>query len=154
MTTVVVLSDSHNRLTPSGDALELFDRCDLIFHLGDGDCDVDLLRALYRDKLYCVRGNCDANATTPEDLTIGVEGVTFFLTHGHRYGVKTSLENLRAEGRVRGVDCCLYGHTHVAAIDEGQPRAICPGSWLNKQYCYLCVNGGKIFAKNVTRNTL
>lgn len=40
------------------------------------------------------------------------ENILYLAVHGHKYGVKRSLETLKAAARKKGADILLYGHTH------------------------------------------
>ena len=52
-----------------------------------------------------------------------------FLTHGHIYGVKRDISLLRQAAVSKGADIAVYGHTHVAVIDDGEDcLVINPGS--------------------------
>ena len=45
-----------------------------------------------------------------------VDGLQFYLTHGHRQGVKQGLDRLIAEGRAAKAHAVVYGHTHQAHV--------------------------------------
>lgn len=111
---LLLLSDSHGRL---GDLLTAVEReePDAVFHLGDVSEDAEDLAAAYPDiPVTAVAGNCDGWANSaPGEVEITVEGVRFFLTHGHHYRVKLGPERLMEEAYARGVDAVCYGHTHV-----------------------------------------
>lgn len=67
--------------------------------------------------MYQVPGNCDRYRCIPGTPEIRIEriaGVDFYLTHGHRHGVKQYLALLLRDARASKVDAVLYGHTHVA----------------------------------------
>ena len=83
-----------------------------------------------KEKLLCVRGNCDSEVDQMVlEFPIGAEyafwydlGSMFFLTHGHIINE----ENPPSIGRK---DVLLHGHTHVpAAVDLGTRFFINPGS--------------------------
>ena len=84
-----------------------------------------------RDKLLCVRGNCDTEVDQmvldfpilADYSYIVTDGVEIFATHGHNYNMDT-VKNL-SKGAV-----LLHGHTHVpAAITFGNDNVyINPGS--------------------------
>ena len=52
------------------------------------------------------------------------------MTHGHKYGVKTSTAAMLAEARAMHVQAALYGHTHVAEVyqEESGMWVMNPGS--------------------------
>ena len=91
---------------------------DMLIHLGDCTRDTSALeRALPDIPLRCVRGNCDFAALAPESDIFFAGGVKVFAAHGHRYGVKTSLDALLNSAHFAGAQLVLYGHTHIARID-------------------------------------
>ena len=42
----------------------------------------------------------------------------FFITHGHKYGVKMGLNNIFYKGKEVEVDAVLFGHTHIKIISK------------------------------------
>lgn len=151
MSNIVVLSDSHNRLPKTERFLGILDEADYIFFLGDGGNDIDFLTGAYRSKLHYVLGNCDFRRGKREEL-VEIEGVKFFLTHGHDYGVKSDYLNLVYAAREKGADCALFGHTHrPVIIKDNLVTLINPGSiGYDGNYCYMSVYRGKFAAKTVT----
>ncbi len=113
----LILSDSHGREINIERAVERSKELDAIFFLGDGLSDFD---DLYRYKslpLFCVRGNCDLFSSfsfsdVKDELVLRFEEYTVMLMHGHRYGVKSSLDAAAAHAANAGADILLYGHTH------------------------------------------
>ncbi len=151
MSNIVVLSDSHNRLPKTERFLTVLDEADYIFFLGDGGRDIDFLVEAYRSKLHYVFGNCDFRSGRREEL-VEIDGVKFFLTHGHDYGVKSGYLNLEYAAMEKGADCALFGHTHrPVIIRDGQVTLINPGSiGYGGNYCYMSVYQGRFAAKTVT----
>jgi len=84
----------------------------------------------YTEKIVAVRGNCEAEVDQmvlpfpcmAEYAMLLVDGVTFFLTHGHHHNP----ENLP---RLEAGSIFLSGHTHVK-LDEMKEgiRCLNPGS--------------------------
>ena len=70
--------------------------------------------------LYRVCGNCDREPVNPEVLQLTLDGVKFFLTHGHRYSVKYTLDALLNAAYFAGADIVLFGHTHRAVNETMQ----------------------------------
>jgi predicted phosphodiesterase len=69
---------------------------DFVFFLGDGEGDLNLLRKEFPTlPVEAVRGNCDIYSSLPAELVCRVGSCLFFLTHGHRFGVKYE-RNFRA----------------------------------------------------------
>ena len=114
MERILVCSDIHRNLTNFQSALEEADRPDRILLLGDLERDPEEFRCL-AGMIPCVivRGNCDRvfGDALPENAVFTLPGHTFFLTHGHRYGVRGgSYAALFAEAQKRGADIALFGH--------------------------------------------
>ena len=114
---ILVLSDSHHGMSFMEECAEKR-KPDCIIHLGDYYPDgFDLKQMFPKVLFYQVPGNCDAY-TCREDIplvlmpTIG--GCRFFLTHGHRHGVKQGLGALLKDARASKASAVLYGHTHQA----------------------------------------
>ena len=109
---ILVASDTHGRRDRLAAAAARV-RPDMVLFLGDGVRDLDALDDAL--SVRAVRGNCDlfGSGEIPECRVEEIGGVRLFLTHGHRYGVKYSLESAAAAAAQRGADVLLYGHTHV-----------------------------------------
>lgn len=112
---ILVVSDSHS-------GLSFMLRCansvkpDVIIHLGDYYDDGEELRdANPNARVYLLPGNCDrfrAARFAKEILTDKIDGVKFYMTHGHLHNVKSTLVRLVSDARAAGADVALYGHTH------------------------------------------
>ena len=88
-----------------------------------------------RDKLFCVRGNCEAEVdqmvlefpVLADYALIPVGDKTVFATHGHRH-------NTAAQPPLRAGDVLLHGHTHLYAAEAfdlpagGKALYLNPGS--------------------------
>ena len=114
---ICVFSDSHGNSFYMKEMIRR-EKPDRIFFLGDGEQDLPALRQAFPVlPIDAVRGNCDFRTELPRELVLTLEGVRFFLTHGHRYGVKTGdLETLKAAARENRAQAVLFGHTHEAFI--------------------------------------
>lgn len=146
MKTFLILSDSHGRRGAFDKIKPLFAENDYIVHLGDGSSDCRELFARYPEKTYICKGNCDFSYGA-EEYVIEAEGLSLFVCHGHRYGVKSGLKKLAARARERGCEIALYGHTHRASI-ETVDGVLCinpgaAGSYSEPSYCYLVLHNGK-----------
>ena len=106
---------------------------DVLIHLGDYYADARELSVQFPDiPMYAVPGNCDQYkpGVYPEAVCqVELDGVQFFLTHGHNHGVKYDLIKLKLEARRAGADAVLFGHTHQqhCECDDGL-WVINPGS--------------------------
>ena len=81
-------------------------------------------------KFEYVYGNCDIGVgTVSADKTIEIEGVTIFMTHGHKYSVKWDYNRIVAKAQAERASVVLFGHTHVAVIDNIDNKLVInPGS--------------------------
>lgn len=117
---ILVFSDSHqyNRLLKSAIEMHLnAGTVDCIFYLGDGVKDIN---GLYPQIPICyVDGNYEEYVTgfidrkkLKSEVIVDFMGFRFFLTHGHRYSVKSTFDNLINAARGKNADIVLFGHTH------------------------------------------
>ena len=112
---ILVFSDSHgyyNRILP---IINKHSDADMIIHCGDilNDC-LSIEKLISPEIRMCyVVGNNDYAPSEPKELTLEEKGKKIFITHGHLYGVKSSLDSLRRKIK-EGYDLVIYGHTHIA----------------------------------------
>ena len=112
----------------------------------------ELLNAM-KDRLYCVRGNCEAEVDQmvlefpimADYLLLPVGDRLIFATHGHIFN-ETQLPPLRPG------DILLHGHTHVAACVEHETYTYCnPGSVAlpkaGAPHSYMTLDGGTLLWK-------
>ncbi len=78
-------------------------------NLGDRGVDINILKNL---NYICVDGNCDKEESEEEKLIV-VDDKKIFITHGHKYNVKSSMLNLYYRALSLGADYVFYGHTHI-----------------------------------------
>ena len=79
---------------------------------------INLLNPL-KDKILCVRGNCDSEVDQmvlefpimADYIILESQGHTIYATHGHKYNTESPIA--MANG-----DILLHGHTHVPAWEE------------------------------------
>jgi hypothetical protein len=111
MSKVLIVSDSHG-LTKELEVLRErhLNDVDLMIHCGDSQLMPD-------DKAISgyltVMGNCDFGGGYPMETISEVSGRKLFITHGHRYSVKTSLMNLKYKAEELGANIVCFGHSHV-----------------------------------------
>lgn len=114
---ILVLSDSHS-------GMSLMRRCvrsvkpDVLIHLGDYYEDAKTLSTEFPDiPMYHVPGNCDRYQVpdyVEKTISCRIDGVSFYMTHGHLHGVKMETDTLLADARRHHAQAVLYGHTHIA----------------------------------------
>ena len=149
MKKLIIVSDSHGNGKTIEKLRPLIAENDYFIHLGDGAGDTRELFREYPDKVYLCAGNCDFFSPLPADGLLDIEGVRIFYCHGHKYRVKSHLQELALAAKSRGADIALYGHTHEARITEiDGVTLINPGTLKYElgrggSYCYLVINGRK-----------
>lgn len=92
-----------------------------------------------KDKIICVRGNCDAEVDEMisefefnANVELEISNKKFFFTHGHKFNIDNLPDN--------DVDILVYGHFHTGFIKEKDG--------------VICVNAGSIsLPKNNTPNS-
>ncbi len=111
---LVILSDSHGAYSMLCKALERESDADAIIYLGDGVRDMIRWQEEHPGhRVYLARGNCDMETYVPDEGVAAFDGLVFFYTHGHNYGVKMTASPLAEAAAARGAQVALYGHTHV-----------------------------------------
>jgi hypothetical protein len=110
---IIVMSDSHGMFHPLDHIVNNF-HADLYIHLGDGERELNRIFTMYPDKkILHIAGNCDFASLSPDELLFSPDDkTTIFAVHGHKHGVKYSLDELKQTGLEKGADIILYGHTH------------------------------------------
>lgn len=148
---IILFSDSHGATQPMLDAVQDV-QPDLILHLGDYTKDCDALRGAFPQiALRSVKGNGDIFAPEPETETFTVEGVTFFITHGHRYRVKMGLEAVLNAAYFSRARVLAFGHTHRPLLQEQDGLLVVnPGSAYDKKYAVLQVEHGQVMGRLCT----
>lgn len=125
---LLVLSDTHGNVPLAVRAAEIVSTVDEIIHLGDHFDDALILEDILGRPLIKIPGNCDYEPRISRELTLTFAGITFFITHGDRYGVKSGLDRIRRRGIETGSSAIIFGHTHTPLIDqEGDILLINPG---------------------------
>ena len=119
MTKLIICSDSHGAVDNLERIFKAEKGMDAVIFLGDGLRDYDRAAPFARRaRLYGVAGNCDHNVLEPSEGLIAFDGVLFFYTHGHHYGVKHTVDVLCESAKGRGADVALFGHTHHPLCQE------------------------------------
>ena len=146
MKKIVVMSDNHGQDKIIDKIRHLESDGDYYVHCGDSEALENDLKGW-----ICVRGNNDWMAILEDEIVFEVEGISFLVTHGHRYGY-FNREELMVDDLLRhGCDVLLSGHTHVPQCEEIDGfYLINPGSTTlprrgsAKSYCVIYVDQEKI----------
>lgn len=112
----LIVSDSHGlteELTMLREKYE--NEVDVMLHCGDSELTLDD-EALQGYEV--VRGNCDWDENRfPDEIVEEAGGVRFFVTHGHLYGIKTSLNKLSFKAKETEADVVCFGHSHIRGAE-------------------------------------
>ena len=130
---ILVFSDTHgNTNTMYNIISQNRTKCELVIHLGDCFTDIDCIRNDFPYIAFLgVKGNCDlfSSSLYPISHTFTLEGLKFFITHGHSQRVDTGFELLRQQARNENANIAIFGHTHVALVKEFEDITVFnPGS--------------------------
>ncbi|MBQ6152734.1 MAG: metallophosphoesterase [Ruminococcus sp.] len=110
---IIVISDNHGMLRNPRMILKKHPDAEIVVHCGDSQESIEDLMADFPQFRYVnVRGNCDFDAFLADYEIFTVEGVRFFVTHGHRYNVKFGLNRLMYAAEENNIQVVLFGHTH------------------------------------------
>lgn len=126
---ILLVSDSHGNVDFIKENIDRIGKIDRVFHLGDYARDVEKIKDILDLPIDLIKGNNDLFDPHEEEKLIHLEGVTIFLTHGHKYGVYKGTDRLYYKGLEVGADLVLYGHTHLYNYDDrGGMKILNPGS--------------------------
>lgn len=128
---MLVISDTHGRLSRVNEAAAKITDIDMLIHLGDYQQDAEEIADALGVDCISVRGNMDG-AMRSEDsrAVLETEYGKIYLTHGHTEGVRSGSFD-RLLYRCRELDCraVFFGHTHVPCNEEIDGiRILNPGS--------------------------
>ena len=118
MMKILVFSDSHGEVAGMDRAVSAHRDAEYILHAGDGAGDFRVLRERHSDRAFAnVAGNCDftffdSADRPPLQCTLDVAGRRIFLTHGHKFYVKSSAQALIEHAEKNDIDIAIFGHTH------------------------------------------
>ena len=112
---VLIVSDSHG-LTEELQEIKArhAHEVQMMIHCGDSELQADE-EAL--EDFLVVQGNCDFIGTFPEELVEEIDGYRIFITHGHRYGVKSTLLNLSLRAQEADAKIVCFGHSHFLGAE-------------------------------------
>lgn len=146
MKKIVVMSDNHGQYKMIDKIRSLEPDGNYYVHCGDSEALESDLKGW-----ICVRGNNDWMAVLEDEVVFETEGISFLVTHGHRYGYFNRDELMIDDLLRHGCDVLLSGHTHVPQCEEIDGfYLINPGSTTlprrgsAKSYCVIYVDHGKI----------
>jgi putative phosphoesterase len=135
---ILVVSDLHGKYHEFLILLEKVD-FDICIVLGDFCFDNSYIKRKYPTTIF-IKGNCDYAGYSIDELFITLDSTKMFLTHGHKYQVKSlsGIENLYDNVYKEDVKLVLYGHTHI--FDSTYYKNILfvnPGAFIDKDYIII-----------------
>lgn len=116
-----VLSDTHGNIRRARAAIAQMGAVSHLLHAGDFLEDARKLQVMTGIPCTGVLGNCDYQIDGALETVVELSGQRIFLTHGHRYRVKSGYRELILRAVELGVQIVVFGHTHVAELfwEEG-----------------------------------
>lgn len=114
---ILVFSDSHRNVGRMLEVVKNSENMDLILHLGDNTDDAKKIADITTVPILAIKGNTDYS-DDPEERILDLEGYKILVTHGHRYKIKSSLQNLYYKSKEADAHIALFGHSHVASSEE------------------------------------
>ena len=125
---IAVAGDSHGRIETVARSIQKVEP-DYLFFTGDHYSDGKKLARWLDVEWVGVMGNCDYGQKGKQERQVTLAGRTFYLIHGHQYGVKRNLNSLFYRGQELGVNLVLFGHTHIPLCEKiAETWFINPGS--------------------------
>ena len=127
---ILVVSDTHGDYTTFEKLVKSKPNAEVVIFCGDGFSDFKEVSKHYPEKRFIgVRGNCDWSCTLSTLEVVTLDGVTFYICHGHVEGVKYGLGGLKKLASEQHAKVVLYGHTHEPHIEHDRGMWIMnPGS--------------------------
>ena len=105
---ILVISDSHGQLGNLNEILKEAGKVDRVIHLGDAVGQDEEIREMCGCPVTIVRGNCDFYSKNELVEIVEEENVKIFATHGHRFNVEYSANDLCNAAREEGCSVALY----------------------------------------------
>ena len=127
MPSVLIISDSHGLTDEVKEIKKKYEsQVDGMIHCGDSELN---LHDKELEGFYYAKGNVDFDSEMEEEQAFTIDGVTFFVTHGHLFNIKSTLMPLNYRAEELGADVVCFGHSHMAGAEKVENRLfINPGS--------------------------
>lgn len=127
---IIVYSDTHGSFSAHAEIFRRNENADAFIFLGDGERELDKIKALYPDKTVVnVAGNCDYCSTSLQTDIFMAKNIKILFSHGHTFGVKYSLDRIYYKAKEIGAKIVLFGHTHCRYYSyEDGVHILNPGS--------------------------
>lgn len=115
---VLIVSDTHGRHGGLDRALQEAGNIDMLIHLGDVEGGETYIDAVADCEKHIIRGNNDFFSELPREEEFYIGSHKVFITHGHAYYVSLDPEYIREEGKARGAEIIMFGHTHRPFFED------------------------------------
>lgn len=126
---ILIISDTHRNLTNLETILDRVKPIDRLIHLGDAEGQDDMIAEMAGCPMDIVLGNNDFFSCLEKEKELEIGQYKILITHGHYYYVNMGLADIAEEGRARGMDIVMFGHTHRPLIEiEDDIVILNPGS--------------------------
>ncbi|KIL44618.1 metallophosphoesterase [Jeotgalibacillus soli] len=108
---ILVISDNHSDRSRIMNVKKHYEgKVDAMFHCGDSELPYD---SVEMKDFIKVRGNCDGDHTyLTEHIEKMDDDTTVFITHGHLYGIKESLQRIHYKAKEVEANLIFFGHSH------------------------------------------
>ncbi len=107
---ILVVSDNHGDAHILTEVREQWsNQVDYMLHAGDSELpfESDEMKPFIK-----VRGNCNFDSSYPGDEVVECGDKRIFITHGHLYGIKSSLDRVHYKAEENNADIIIFGHSH------------------------------------------
>ncbi len=150
---ILVLSDTHgNTANEFLDKIKNDGKFDMYIHCGD--CCKDLAyisKVLNISKYINVNGNCDPGVGANDIEEVIIDNKRIVITHGHIFGVKRDIEELKRYAENHDADIVVFGHTHksFSKLENGvlyfNPGSACMPTFGKFSYGKLTIEDGIVY---------
>lgn len=116
---ILIVSDSHGKDRYLKQAIQNMGKyLDRMIHLGDSQIPADMLAGMVNCPVDMVRGNCDGLSKLPAAKLVDIGSHKALLTHGHIYGGKAGIPQMREMAKENGADIVMFGHIHEPLLEQ------------------------------------
>ena len=126
---ILIVSDTHGRDTTLKHLLAQVKPIDMLIHCGDVEGSEDYIRGMADCPVHIVAGNNDFFCELPKEEEFLIGKYRVLLTHGHYYYITMGTQMIKEDGRARGFDIVMFGHTHRPYLEQDKDIVVLnPGS--------------------------
>ena len=126
---ILIVSDTNGRDTTLKHLLAQVKPIDMLIHCGDVEGSEDYIRGMADCPVHIVAGNNDFFCELPKEEEFLIGKYRVLLTHGHYYYITMGTQMIKEDGRARGFDIVMFGHTHRPYLEQDKDIVVLnPGS--------------------------